>query len=1291
MKLKPEKWTFLVLMTVLMSVLVFGLRPVPAYADDGEIASGECGDDLTWTIDSDYVLTISGTGEMTDATYSTTLWSVDDTSYRDQITKIVVEDGVTDIGDYAFYSCTSVTEVTLADSVTSIGSNAFCYCKLLTEITLPESVTTIGNSAFYNCKALASVEIPDSVTSLGAHAFNDCDALTSVTIPSSITTIKSNTFYHCDSLQSVTIPTSVTSIEYYAFADCSALSAVNYGGSPVEWKTISMGYGAGLDDVTVNYTLTGEPIASGTCGDDLDWTLSEEGVLTISGSGEMSEWTGNSYNDDPWPGWHDWSAGIVKVILPEGITSIGGCAFYGCSNLTEITLPEGITSIGSRAFYNCSSLTTLEIPSGVTTIKEYAFNYCTGLKSISLSDSLTTIKYRAFAGCSSLSSISIPSSVTTLESGMFSNCTSLQEVVLCSGLESIGSSAFFGCTALTPISLPDSLKSVGNQVFYGCTALSAISLPDGVESIGYYAFYNCTSLASVTLPDGLFSIDYYAFYNCTALTDVTIPDSLTSLGASAFEGCSSLTAMTLPANLAGIGTAAIPSAVTITGYSNSPAYYYANKNGNEFVSLGEVEIETIYVSTSSELKEAIGSYRRIILEDGDYYFGYTLTIKEVTALTIEAEHSGEAEILSTYLYDAVVYLTDCYNIEINGVIMGHTSVTFGSCGDNGVVLDADDCTDIRLVNCDLFGCGTIAVVLSDVDTFTADDCVMRDCMVYFANVYESSATFTDCVISGNAYSSSYRSKYSCIEYYNYDGDTAQNLIFNSCSFLGNYNSALCDSDDVDYIEFDENCIFEQNAWQDETPDTCGICLNGITWSVEDGVLSLGYGLEYDDGTTITSATGAVPTYSEYSVPWKGLTWSTLQLADGVTYEYEKEDPGLAYGASTSLTVGKTTTITASADSGGTITFTSSDTSVLTVDSDGVVTALKAGTASVEIAVAATDRYASKSVTLTFKISEPTTEAEETTTAATEETTTAAAEESTTAATEESTTAAAEETTTAAATTSKKSQTLTVSKSTTTLAVGKTWTPTVSGAKTTLSYKSADTSIATVNASTGKIKAVKVGTVKITVTAAATTAYSKATATITVKVTPKATSSLKLTNMSSGIKLTWKKVTGATGYYIYRSTSKSGTYKKIATVKSGSTVTYTNKTSGTYKVTNGKTYYYKVIAYASTGTGTASSVKTTVRLTGVTLSSVKNSASKKMTVKWKKNSKATGYQIQYSTSSSFASGNKTVSVSKAATVSKTIGSLKKGKTYYVRIRAYKTVSGTKYYSAWSAKKKVKISK
>ncbi|MCD8353642.1 MAG: fibronectin type III domain-containing protein, partial [Clostridiales bacterium] len=178
----------------------------------------------------------------------------------------------------------------------------------------------------------------------------------------------------------------------------------------------------------------------------------------------------------------------------------------------------------------------------------------------------------------------------------------------------------------------------------------------------------------------------------------------------------------------------------------------------------------------------------------------------------------------------------------------------------------------------------------------------------------------------------------------------------------------------------------------------------------------------------------------------------------------------------------------------------------------------------------------------------------------------------------------------------------------------------------------------------------------------------------------------LANTSKGITVKWEKVSDALGYRVYRKTS-GGSYSKIATVNStSSSISYTDTS---VKSKNGTTYSYYVVPYYSQNVG-GYEAKTTVRLTGVSISSLKNVKTKKMTVKWGKNSKATGYQIQYSTSSSFSS-YKTVTVTSYKTVSKTISKLTKGKKYYVRVRAYKTVSGTKYYSAWSSTKNVKISK
>ena len=268
---------------------------------------------------------------------------------------------------------------------------------------------------------------------------------------------------------------------------------------------------------------------------------------------------------------------------------------------------------------------------------------------------------------------------------------------------------------------------------------------------------------------------------------------------------------------------------------------------------------------------------------------------------------------------------------------------------------------------------------------------------------------------------------------------------------------------------------------------------------------------------------------------------------------------------------------------------------------------------------------------------------------------------------------------------KADQSIRLTVDATKIDVGKTTAIKVSGTKGSISFKSASDSLAAVkmkDSKTGTVKAVKVGKVKITVTAAKTSDFNAVSKAVTISVVPAATSTFKADNQAAGIMLTWKKVAGANAYIIYRGSTQ------IAAIKNGSTVTYTDKKANT----NGTKYTYKIIASASsTGRSTLSKSVTTYRVARPAISTVTNSGAKKMTVKWGKNARASGYQIQYSTDKTFKTGNKSVTISGASTVAKAITGLTKGKTYYVRIRTFKTAGSTKYFSAWSPVKNVKITK
>ena len=286
--------------------------------------------------------------------------------------------------------------------------------------------------------------------------------------------------------------------------------------------------------------LAADIVDSGTCGaegdgSNLTWTLDREGVLTISGSGDMYDY---GLSDAPWYGIR---SRVKSAVIADGVTSIGYKAFDDCTSLTSVTIPDSVTSIGDSAFSGCTSLTSVTIPDSVTSIGDSAFSGCTSLTSVTIPDSVTSIGDWAFSYCTSLTSVTLPDSVTRIGERAFYYCTSLTSVTIPDSVTSIGEFAFSGCTSLTSVTIPDSVTSIGGWAFYECTSLTSVTIPDSVTSIGNGAFKGCTSLTSVTIPGSVTRIGVGAFDSCTSLTCVTIPDSVTRIGKQAFDYCTSLT------------------------------------------------------------------------------------------------------------------------------------------------------------------------------------------------------------------------------------------------------------------------------------------------------------------------------------------------------------------------------------------------------------------------------------------------------------------------------------------------------------------------------------------------------------------------------------------------------------------------------------------------------------------------------------------------------------------------------------------------------------------------------
>ncbi len=267
-----------------------------------------------------------------------------------------------------------------------------------------------------------------------------------------------------------------------------------------------------------------------------------EYVLVIAGTGPTANYGYNLETFETYNPLKELQYNITKVVVTEGITTIGDTTFAYMQNITEISIPTTVTYIGVGAFA-LNAISSISLPQGLTTLGLLAFGACQNLTGIDLPNGITELPYSIFGDCVRLESIVIPNSVTSITELAFNNCTSLTSVVIPDSVTSIGVSAFYDCTSLTSVVIGDSVTEIGAGAFNGCYSLTSVVIGDSVTSIGDSAFQGCTSLTSVVIPDSVTSIGEFAFSSCISLTSVVIPDSVTSIGDYAFDGCKRLTAI----------------------------------------------------------------------------------------------------------------------------------------------------------------------------------------------------------------------------------------------------------------------------------------------------------------------------------------------------------------------------------------------------------------------------------------------------------------------------------------------------------------------------------------------------------------------------------------------------------------------------------------------------------------------------------------------------------------------------------------------------------------------------
>lgn len=478
----------------------------PTGSESEIVSSGTCGEGLTWTLDREGTLTISGTGAMASNPF---------TSIRDSVKNIVIEDGVTTIGESAFFDFKKLYSVSIPNSVVNIGRNAFRY-STLRSVDIPDSVEKIEYLAFQDCSYLLTVSIGSGVTSIADNVFDYCGSLMeinvsdaneyyssdaqgilynkdkttlyrapcgisgAVVIPEDVNHIEDYAFSDCHSMDSVEIPYTVWSIGDYAFSGCSSLYEIDIPNnvSVIPYEAFSYCYNLHSIEIS-EYVWLIENNAFDGCQNLRRFEVSPYN------SNYSSDYQGILYNAD--------QTELIKA--PEGISGdidipytvqcIQDYAFYNCNNISTVYIPYSVWDIGDDAFTGCDNLEKFEV--------DYSSGYSGDDQGI-LYNADKTVLIKAPA---KIESVVIPSTVTKIEKYAFSNCYWLEDVVI-----------------------PGSVKTVGSWAFECCWELEQVAFSDGVTQIGWGAFSDCSKLKTVVLADSIEKIDEYAFNCCSSIWHV---------------------------------------------------------------------------------------------------------------------------------------------------------------------------------------------------------------------------------------------------------------------------------------------------------------------------------------------------------------------------------------------------------------------------------------------------------------------------------------------------------------------------------------------------------------------------------------------------------------------------------------------------------------------------------------------------------------------------------------------------------------------------------------------------
>jgi len=1244
-------------------------QTVSSDAANDVVASGTCGDNLTWTLDEEGILTISGTGYMESFYLSVAPWY----DFKESISTVIIDENIESIGDNAFSGCNNLSKLVLGKDISRIGYYAFSDCTSLTHVSLPDRLKTIDTYAFKNCTQLLQVDMFDNVNSINNGAFYACSSLKTINISDSVYTIGDGAFLGCCSIEYFILPAGLKNVGFNVFAGCEALRFLFFKGTETEWNNINF-------DETVTQELASIPVHYGTlehttievgevpasCTDEGKkshyecvvcgaFFLDKEGLSELSRQDIIIPATGHTVvidelipPTDTEPGFSEGShcskcGAIIKEqeIIPAGsitgscgenaswiLDSTGNLTIRGSGKMTE-------WFIDNPPWYDIKEkIKTIHISSGITLIGANAFKECQNLETIEFSETIETIRSYAFRDCTNLLTVILPNNAG-VEFNAFYNCTKLNCVVIPDGWVSFSDSPFKGCNNLEKIIIPKSVKTI-QGTFQGFPLLKTIQYSGtklNWSKIKFEEVNNRIAQQNIYCSDGVLCYEHewddgQIINLATCTEDGVIRYYCVSCGEQKEE------------------------IISANGHEWNVDYTVDKEE-----TCIEDGIKSIHCKNCNEIKDSV-----IIPAAGHTFTDWTVikeaTINETGIMERSCSKCQEKEqTIIPQLISIAPVITLSSNLFVYNRHEQRPEV---------IVTDGESVIDKEYYDVNFTGDGiqvgtyNVIVTLKGKYTGVAEKSYR---IIKPDYTIDKIALLREYIVENGSTNSAGNKLIQSIN------NTNENVVTTGIVYIYEENlfSLINITNDEDIIKID---IPEQGAETIEVTFISSIGINAsATISPQDYTSSTEV-LFKQKSPLVPDA--YVQDICNAYLKVAMVSWDLL-LLDNFGFDINMGDLGFTGFEEHGLHTWDEGVVTKkpSASEEGKITYICSICGK--TKEEKIPSLISIGKASVTGLSAKI--YTGKAITPmpTVKIGS---------TALTRNTDyTISYKNNTNAGTASLIITGKGKytgTKTVTFTINKAAQSITAKSSASTISVGKNATVSITGAKGTMSYKSSNTAVATVT-SAGKVTAKKVGTVKITATSAATSNYKAASKTVTIKVVPAATASLTATNQATGIKLTWKKVTGANGYKVYRGSTL------IKTITSGSTVSFVDKKANT----NGTKYTYKVVAKGTTGDSTLSRSRVIYRVARPAISSATNSTSKKMTVKWGKNAKATGYQIQYSTDKTFKTGNKAVTVAGASAVSKVIGSLTKNKTYYVRIRTYKTVGSAKYWSVWSAAKSVKI--